>query len=451
MDNFICEASGSPPPPSYELSQHEFDQKTTRAVEESAAEPPRPSVDDDGFEIWDDAVFEAALTALAHLGPLTTAEASSEDKSDTRAISHPSFAPRFPSEKARAMSPIPPARPFQHANINEDHALDSTASGSSSSRIRPLRVSRRGQPEKERPSWYQDAGLESNANPPSSYAESSQASSSSQQSSVGPPRGPHAPRRQLTVFNQAGEAEREITPPPEFTPVGPSLDGPPYELVVMRYEGPELDSAGPSPELPPFDSSSEPQIPQPPPAPPHPEVPASNAHVSSAIPLTSSSTTSRSRADRTALDATAVHLTKSQPPFPANMKSGVVPRVSFDARMAYNRPLPAIPQDDPAPISFDASAFYSHAVAAQFTSNASTRRLPVQPTTRASVYSDTWTMPKPPSSNDFGAPARAAPPLVSPRPSYAYGRTEFAESDNGSSDTHHSRQRTWSPTSSSWR
>ena len=79
------------------------------------------------------------------------------------------------------------------------------------------------------------------------------------------------------------------------------------------------------------------------------------------------------------------------------------------------------------------------------------RRLIGQILCRASVYGDTWTMPKPPSSNDFGAPARAAPPLVSPRPSYAYGRTEFAESDNGSSDTHHSRQRTWSPTSSSWR
>ncbi|KAH9899857.1 hypothetical protein C8Q73DRAFT_681283 [Cubamyces lactineus] len=445
MDSFICEASSSPPPPSYELSQHEFDQKTTRALEESAAEPPRPSVDDDGFEIWDDTVFEAALTALAHLGPLTTAEASPGSKSDTRPISHPSSAPRYPSEKARAVSPIPLARPHQEANFNQDHASVSSASSSSSSRPRPLRVTKWGQAEKEG-LRYEDGGPDSNANPLRLYTEANLVSGSSQRSSVGSLRALHAPRRQLTVFNHVEEAEREITPPPEFSAVGPSLDGPPYELVVMRYEGPELDSVEPSPDLSPFDSSFE-SISHTPPTLSPQEVPPLDAYPSS-IPLTSPSIAIRPRADRAVPDATAVHLTKSQPSMPA--KSGGVPRVPFDPRMAYNRPLPAVPQDDPAPLSFDASAFYSHAVAAQFTPKASTRRLPVQPTTRASVYSETWAMPKP-SSSDFGAPAsRVAPPLASPRPSYAYGRTEFAETDSSSSDTHHSGQRAWSPTSS-WR
>ncbi|KAI0335480.1 hypothetical protein GY45DRAFT_801520 [Cubamyces sp. BRFM 1775] len=443
MDNFVCEASVSPPPPSYELSQNEFDQKTTRALEESAAEPPRPSVDDDGFEIWDDAVFEAALTALAHLGPLTAAEASSEHNYDARAVSQPSIAPRYSSHKARAVSPIPLARRTLETNHDEDYETVSRASGSSASRVRPLRVMKRGQPEKERPSWYEDAGLGPNANPPSSHAETSQAGSSSRRSSAASPRTSHAPRRQLTVFNHVGEAEREITPPPEFSAVGPSLDGPPYELVVMSYEGPELEAADPSPELPPFESSPETQIHHPPPVLPPPAAPPLNTDPP-LIPSPPISTTVRSQANRTAANATAVHLSKSQPPMPAT-----APRLPFDPRMAYNRPLPAIPQDDPAPLSFDASAFYSHAVAAQFTSNAPTRRLPVQPNTRSSVFSETWTIPT--SSNEFGAPAKAAPLVASPRPSYAYGRAEFPEADSGSSDAHQSRQQAWPPTGGGWR
>ena len=119
-------------------------------------------------------------------------------------------------------------------------------------------------PRKERPAWYAEAGL-GGGSPPPSPLESQAGSSSS--------RSDHQPlRRGLTVFNHT---ERDGTPPPEFTPVGPALDGPPYETIVMSYGG---QHAAPADMLPP-PSPSPPLEPYAPPAPlpPPPEARASPA------------------------------------------------------------------------------------------------------------------------------------------------------------------------------
>ncbi|KAJ3005550.1 hypothetical protein NUW54_g4290 [Trametes sanguinea] len=177
MGDSVIETSDSPPPPSYKISQHEFDNKTKRILEQSAAEPPRPRVDEDGFEIWDDAVFEAyalqddirslsikdSISSGSDREPSGLQPRTSNDFSRTHERgSTSSFT------KAQVDARTPPAP-----------RADPNAAGPISSQTRALDATRR-RSEKQRFSLRSTASHRTNsANTPSSEPQASGSSSSS--------------------------------------------------------------------------------------------------------------------------------------------------------------------------------------------------------------------------------------------------------------------------------
>ncbi|KAL7282421.1 hypothetical protein ACG7TL_003892 [Trametes sanguinea] len=351
MGDLVIETSDSPPPPSYEISQHEFDHKTKRVLEQSAAEPPRPRVDDDGFEIWDDAVFEAYALQddIRSLSIKDSNLAGGSARTELSGLQDPSITEVIGG--------------FKKAEVDAGTPLgtDSNAAGLISSQTQALNATRRRRSEKQRLSLHRTDSRRSNATTSSSSDPQASGSSSS---NVPETRRPRAPRRQLTVFNDVGDVageEREVTPPPEFTPVGPSLDGPPYEVVFMTYEGPELESADPDSDPPGFDS--------PPESPDRlGEVRSTHATPSSLEPTSldspsKSPPTQHGRPQHRSSEAT-------QPTHPpviehqlrtahSNAKFSQRPRIPFDPQTAYSRPLPSAPQrSDLTPHAIDASAFY---------------------------------------------------------------------------------------------
>ncbi|KAI0375651.1 hypothetical protein BV20DRAFT_932347 [Pilatotrama ljubarskyi] len=429
MSDLACDSPDSPPPPSYAISQHEFDQKTTRVMEESAAEPPEPRVDEDGFEIWDDSVFEVAMAAMNSLSVRQPSSSTEDTVVEVASGSTPSR----PPEKARA---DPEPRAVHERSL--PHASGSTSRAASLSQTRPLRVTKRVRPGKERPSWAAEARPDAS---PRSSSVDPQAGGSSQQE--GRRTSVRSPRRQLTVFNNTGDVadpERELTPPPEFTPVGPSLDGPPYEMLVMAYDGPELDPPDSLPEPPSFDSLPDLHAPaslQPTsrPAedarvrpshahtlPVEPTVPAivptrPPAHHAESMPPCAGQTTT-----------SAAHVAGHEP---SRGKLPATPRLAFDPRTAYSKQLPAIPQDDQShPQAFDASAFYSHAVASHFSTNIPARMRQPGQSDRSSVYGQEWSIPMPSVARYRGPPDKVAPMVASPKPTYAYGQAAFPHSSS---------------------
>ncbi|KAI0719542.1 hypothetical protein C8T65DRAFT_43195 [Cerioporus squamosus] len=485
------DAPPSPPPPSYEFSQTEFDQKTSRILEQSAAEPPQPRVDEDGFEIWDDAVFEAAIAGMDNLTLSPKAQGKS---SQAQAQAHYAGAPfasgsssvghsrslnssAFPQEKARqrqlparaeaageasgsgssiASSP-PSSFPPPQVVQSPPQVVQSLPQGAQSppSGVQPLRVTKKSRPRKERPAWYAEAGLGGNSPPPSPLASEAGSSSGGRQVPL---------RRQLTVFNQT---EREGTPPPEFSAIGPSLDGPPYETFLMPYEAtPPPPPLPPAPEPPAFEP-----LPPPPPTAPASTIPQPRAPATP-VPRPGSARThpmhSQSLPQNPPPPTPRPHAVHHQtfpavPPVPsAQYGSGIraslfepgekhynAPRLSFNPQMAYARPLaPAMPTfaADAEPQAVNPSAFYSHAVSAHYSFNVPARmpaRQPTGPTQpEQPAFSHSQYAPEPmgmaaaPRQSAYGAQAVAS--VASPRPSYAYGQADFQE-------TAHNMGAAWGP------
>ncbi|TBU32757.1 hypothetical protein BD311DRAFT_749684 [Dichomitus squalens] len=480
----------SPPPPSYEISQHEFDQKTSHVLEQSARDPPPRRVDEEGFEVWDEAIFEAALNGMS---TLSVGEAS---RPSHRRASSSSAAPTstpgsghglgYSLEKERIRSPPqePPAgsgygygaslgsgsgsRPYA------DSASSSSVPSSTRQNVRPLRVQKRIRPQKERPAWYAEAGLGGGSPPPSPLEPQTQAGSSFSR----PP--PVQLQRGRTVMTSA---DREGTPPPEFTPVGPSLDGPPYEdAIVMTYEGeplPPAPGANGTPEPPAFST----------PTPPSPLTPASTLPAAEpAHPIRSQTPPAHShpRPHSAAWQRHPVH-SQSMPqnlpassvspvprphvaahhqslPFPSSQHGNVqarplsfyppgqpnAPRVPFNPQMAYAKPIaPLIPAQaaDTGPQLVDPSAFYSHAVSAHYSFNVPAR-LTNQTHAGQSMqsrYSQHFTQDIAPSPNGFGSNHidKGVPPLVSPRPNYGYSQAAF--SDTASIYSQNGEATNWAP------
>ncbi|KAH9943426.1 uncharacterized protein BXZ73DRAFT_97468 [Epithele typhae] len=401
--------SGSPPPPSYEISQHDFDQKTSHVIEQTANGPPPRRVDDEGFEIWDDALFDAARIGVNNLS-LNAGQSSrlSAGSSSTSPIAPPSFPdPKspygYPPEKGRAPPSAVRALPSMTTNMGAP-SHPGTSSGSHSfaassqsppqyaapplqpspaTDVRPLRVQKKpARQQKERPAWYREAGLGGGSPPPSPLQ--STVGSSSSRSGVPPL------RRGLTVFNAT---ERDTTPPPEFSAVGPTLDGPPYE-VVLAYQGSQqgLDTeparplyhrASPAPPAarvtptPPELS----RTPHPPghglvhsqtapdagPQPRHLSHHPTHAQSYPPVPVPAHQAIPRPTAERSVPAVT-------RPPVFQTPQYG--PRVSFNPQSAYPKPafamMPTHSEDAEAPVT-DVSAFYSNAVSAQFSFNVPAR------------------------------------------------------------------------------
>lgn len=356
MDNTIYSPADELPPPAYEITQDDFDRKTGRVIEESAREPPEPRVDEDGFEIWDEEAFEAALAAM---GSLSVAEGVSSGQSSAGSDS----LPNYPPEKAPKLpeQSTPPA-------ASPPVASGSSSAGSSSAQTRPLNLARKTRPGKERPSWFEEAGLGA-ATPSAPHVQpQSRADVPSQAEALS--RAGRPPRRQLTVMNRDGaDLEREVTPPPEFTPVGPSLDGPPYESFTMSYDGPELEPPDLLPPPPAFDTLPERYTPRPSPQPsPQPDHTRPHPAHALSLPATTPSPllTARPHVDH-AQTLPAAPTSRVQPPPATNAlkdyqpraKLPGAPRLAFNPQLAYSKPLPSVPQDEePPPQTFDASAFY---------------------------------------------------------------------------------------------
>ncbi|TFK91805.1 hypothetical protein K466DRAFT_643672 [Polyporus arcularius HHB13444] len=460
------DAPPSPPPPSYEFSQQEFDQKTSRVLEQSAAEPPQPRVDEDGFEVWDDALFEAALAGVHNL----TLSPKAQGKS-SQAHGHVHYAASgsgnssvasssgFPQEKAKqrqlparaeaggessgsgsSIASSPPLLPSSQLVQSPPQVVQSLPQEAQSPPpgVQPLRFTKKSRPRKERPAWYAEAGLGGNSSSPPPSPLTSEASSSSG--------GRQMPlRRQLTVFNHT---EREQTPPPEFSAIGPSLDGPAYEAPFMRYEGtpPPLP---PAPEPPAFEPLPRPVLAAPACTTPQPRAPAAPVpRPASARPDPAHSQSLPQNPPAPTPRPHVIHhqTFPSLPPIPsAQYGSGVRaslfepgekhhrgPRLSFNPQMAYAKPIapamPAFAADEPQ-VS-NPSAFYSHAVSAHYSFNVPARmRKPTQ--AEQPAFSHSQFAPQPmgmaaASNPNYGAPGAVAS-VASPRPSYGYGQADFQE------------------------
>ena len=177
---FDPQATDELPPPSYELSQETFDQKTRQGIEVSL----QPQTDSqDLWEEWDEAKFEANARAISqHSGSSSSSGPSLP----------PVTAQQYPKEKApRLPSPPPPPQ--------EEPA------------VRPLRIVKKSQT-----AAYNKAvearSYQSNTHPGGPTPSSDEGASLSRNFSV------------LSVGRR--------TPPPMFEHVGPSYDGPDYDEVV---------------------------------------------------------------------------------------------------------------------------------------------------------------------------------------------------------------------------
>jgi hypothetical protein len=156
------------------------------------------------------------------------------------------------------------------------------------------------------------------------------------------------------------EEDRAASPPPAFTPVGPSLDGPPFEEVEnLSYNGRDSPAAPAFEPYPPSPRSagSPPLPPLPPPIlqPVEPLRLRSNRHLNAQIQTSSSPYPSQIQA--------------SSGPYPSHRQisprpnhSSTIARVEFDPQMAYS---PYGGVGNHTAIRADATAFYNHAVASQ--------------------------------------------------------------------------------------
>lgn len=198
------------PPPAYDASQSESDQKTAHALEISLQTPDTVPQEEESWQEWDEAAYEAAAWVL---------RGGNSGEGSSLALRAP-------------LIPVAPLR-----------IQKKTGSKAPTRAVHPT---------KQRPSWFSEAGLDS-----SSTASSS--SSVEYTSAVLPARyitngGSEPPSPQFTHHDipEDDEEDRSI-PPPAFTAVGPSLDGPPFEEVfTLAYHG--NGSAPPSPLMSPVPS-----------------------------------------------------------------------------------------------------------------------------------------------------------------------------------------------------
>jgi len=214
------------PPPSYEVSQEVFDQKTRQGIQASL----EPQPEDDLWEVWDEAKFES------NAGAFIDGSASSSSSVPTLP---PTTAQRYPKEKAPRL-PSPP-----------QHQQEESA-------VRPLRIVKKSQT-----AAYNKA-VEARSYQSNLMPSGPTSSSDDRASSLS---------RSLSVFTLGRR-----TPPPMFEPVGPSLDGPDYAEVMSYVPGHSRpsspmstlssDSHRPPILPPPRMTDSRPNMVMPPPPPP---------------------------------------------------------------------------------------------------------------------------------------------------------------------------------------
>lgn len=326
------EAPDSPPPPAYEFCQQEFDQKVSHALEASQSEP-QPRFEDEEWEEWDEEKFAAAVASMS-VGENAAAGSST-----------------LPAVPVASRSP-PPAVSGNGKAKSEEPANEWQAE------VRPLRIAKKNtatRREKERPSWYTEAQLGEQRRPTLHVSSGAVAAPATRIMSPPPP---------ISAYPE----ERNSTPPPMFTAVDNSLDGPPYEGVVMSYIPGDSRPASPLHSPPPIaapmpfsaaHSASPPlgrrSLPQPPQANARPYTP-------------SISPSARMQQQHQSLPAPARQLPQRASPRPSTTYSlkppSFAPRLTFDPRVAYGSEKSSLfnntPVEEPPPAKIDAAALYRY-------------------------------------------------------------------------------------------
>lgn len=351
------------PPPAYS-AQEEFDTKISAALAASLTitQPPVQQAEEEEWEQWDDAVFNAA----ARSGQTAS---SSDHRRESRAESSPTAVHR--ALPARPGAAGPSVLPLKIHKKNRS----STSSTSS----------------KKRPSWYSEAGLDSHQSGGPALA------------------SPPAGSSHTVPVRRDSDVQDYSVPPPPFTAVGPSLEGPPFE---------EMDPLGFRPNPPPSRPPSR-----------APSVPPSQRRAPLPIPNNTQPTLRVSRVD------------------PAvGMDTGSA-RLSFNPAVAYNKhkAAQAVPTDYHPPIqSFDAASLYNSSVASHLTIVPSQRPqsyvTPPRPPSTGSYMSshsgsgykrETWPAPPIPSSRYISPPLARYPhggsPVDAPVPRWATSEQQLSD------------------------
>jgi hypothetical protein len=310
------------PPPSYQMSLQEYDQKTSSAVQLSSS--TTVLVDEDGWPIYDAAAFEAVAGSSDRPPPASTSAGiigTDTHRNERRGRQSFEKVPTSPRSMKKVRSCLLVLLRFYSSNSSNSPYLQTRSS------------ERRGR----------------NPRPDDEYS----------------------------------SEHRAMTPPPPFTPTGPSLDGPPFDHVVrMSYD--ESDSQAASP----LEPAYSPRARSSPPPPPQVLRPVEPLRLQ----------TNRNRHSDS-------HIQTPHNPFPYHRTSPILPdvqprpiptstitRVEFDPRMAYSS---SGGVGDHAAIQAGAAAFYkqvdsihhydvfsnficSHAVASQLTTSP-TASAPIQP------------------------------------------------------------------------
>ena len=279
---FDHQPSDELPPPSYELSQETFERKTQQGIQASLEHQ------DNLWEEWDEAKFEANARELAQ---------DSASSSTSAPIPPPPTAQQYPKEKT-PMPPSPPPPP------QEEPA------------VRPLRIVKK----KNQAAAYKKAvEADSSNNPPS-----------------GPPSSTDGGASLSRDFSVLSIGRR--TPPPMFETVGPNLDGPAYDEVVMSYVPGNSRPSSPVSIL--SNDSYRPPVPQPPPQ-------FTTSRPNTTIPPPPPPPFQRQPLQR------PISTQVQRPQYPPPRR-----RVGFDPMSAYKSKPAFTPGLEPTPERVDPSSFY---------------------------------------------------------------------------------------------
>ncbi|KAF8897558.1 hypothetical protein BD779DRAFT_387412 [Infundibulicybe gibba] len=218
MDNM-----DNPPPPAY--TEQEFDRKVSNAMQVSLNTPQPPPRDEDGWEVWDESAFQAALTAISRRSHHEATHSwSTQPAGSSTAVPLPTGPQATPLPVKAPRSPTA-VRPLQIHKKSASLAAANT-------------------PSKQRPSWLNEAEHSSSPHPPQPRSGPSSAAASS-----GHHASPAASNHYAPPVHHIPPEEDELhtIPPPPFSAEGPSLDGPDYEQVVTMTYHPPNTSRPPSP------------------------------------------------------------------------------------------------------------------------------------------------------------------------------------------------------------
>lgn len=274
------------PPPAYELSQETFDQKTQQGIQASL----HHDLAGDLWEEWDEAKFEANARSGTDGSSSSSAAASVP----------PMTAHQYPKEKApRPPSPPPPEQ--------EEPA------------VRPLRIVKKSQ-----------TAAYNKAVEARSYQSDDGSGGSAEGASL---------NRSFSVLSVGRR-----TPPPMFETLGPSLDGPDYEEVVMTYAPGDSRPTSPVSVL--SDDSY-----RPPALPPQPQRVTSRPNTNMAI-------------RQPPLPPPPVQYQPAPRPAPSHVQRPQYPppkrRMGFDPMSAYKSKSIFAPGLESTPEKVDPSAFYKY-------------------------------------------------------------------------------------------